>query len=134
MVYLTGRQKLAAALLCALALIGAGLRLFLVERGGPVSRNETSTAADSAVVSRLVLKLADYTGPVRINTADARVLERLPGVGPQLAARIVKERARGGPFSGADDIAARVKGIGPVTVERWGENVTFSDSASRGEK
>ena len=134
MVYLTGKQKLAAVLLCALALIGAGLRLFLVERGGSVSRNSAPTAADSAVVARLALKLADYTGPVRINTADARILERLPGVGPQLAARIVKERGRGGPFNGPDDIAARVKGIGPATVARWGESVTFRDSASREKK
>ena len=134
MVYLTGKQKLAAVLLCALALIGAGVRLFLVEGGGSGERARTLSAADSAVVAGLTRKLAEYTGPVRINTADARALERLPGVGPRLAERIIEERARGGPFGGLQDLAARVRGIGPATAAHWEGRITFSDSTSEGEK
>ena len=118
------RHVLAAVLLCALALIGAGVRLFLIEGGGSGERARTLSAADSAVVAGLTRKLAEYTGPVRINTADARALERLPGV----------ERARGGPFGELQDLAARVRGIGPATAAHWEGRITFSDSTSEGEK
>ncbi len=55
---------------------------------------------------------------VDINTADAATLARvLEGVGPAKAAAIVEHRRRHGPFRRAEDLA-RVKGIGPRTVER----------------
>jgi len=38
------------------------------------------------------------TTPVSINLAPREELERLPGVGPALAARIVEHRERHGPF------------------------------------
>lgn len=54
---------------------------------------------------------------VPINTASAKELESLPGIGPALAQRIVAERVRGGPFRRLEDLR-RVKGIGPKTVAR----------------
>lgn len=54
---------------------------------------------------------------VPVNRADAAALEALPGIGPALAAAIVAERERGGPFRTADDLD-RVRGIGPALVER----------------
>ncbi|MBN2288127.1 MAG: helix-hairpin-helix domain-containing protein [Candidatus Glassbacteria bacterium] len=130
MSFLTGKQKLAAALLCALALVGAGVRLFLAERRGAGGQAAGGAAADSAVVAALTAELAEQTGPVRINAADARTLERLPGIGPLLAARIVAERGRGGPFSGPEQLAARVSGIGASTVAQWEGRATYSDSTS----
>lgn len=55
---------------------------------------------------------------VDINRADADELQRLPGIGPALAARIVAER-RLRPFESVDDLR-RVQGIGAATVERLG--------------
>lgn len=52
--------------------------------------------------------------PDRASAAD---WERLPGIGPALAARIVADRAARGPFGGPEGLS-RVKGIGPKTVER----------------
>lgn len=50
-------------------------------------------------------------GPrLNLNTATARELERLPGVGPALAARVVEHRARYGPFRRAEHLMA-VRGI-----------------------
>lgn len=49
---------------------------------------------------------------VNINTADAAVLDKLPGIGPSTAARIVADRAANGPFATPDDLG-RVSGIGP---------------------
>jgi competence protein ComEA len=56
-------------------------------------------------------------GRVAVNRADAAELATLPGIGPALAGAIVAERARGGPFRRPEDLA-RVRGIGPATVER----------------
>jgi competence ComEA-like helix-hairpin-helix protein len=55
--------------------------------------------------------------PVRVNSASAEELERLPGVGPRLAEAIVADRARHGPFRDVADLS-RVRGIGPVLLER----------------
>lgn len=52
--------------------------------------------------------------PDRASAAD---WERLPGIGPALAARIVADRSARGPFGGPEGLS-RVKGIGPKTVER----------------
>ena len=53
---------------------------------------------------------------VDVNTATVAELERLPGIGPALAARIVEERNQHGPFSSVQDIT-RVSGIGEKTIE-----------------
>lgn len=51
------------------------------------------------------------------NTASAEELDRLPGIGPALADRIVAERERGGPFTSVADLE-RVRGIGAATRRR----------------
>ncbi len=48
---------------------------------------------------------------ININTADARALESLPGIGPALAQRIVEYRTANGPFTSPDDLV-NVPGIG----------------------
>jgi competence protein ComEA len=75
-------------------------------RGGPDARR---TAA-----SRL---RAPALGALDPDRATAEDWERLPGIGPALAARIVADRAARGPFGGPEGLA-RVRGIGPRTVER----------------
>lgn len=53
---------------------------------------------------------------VDVNRADAAELQRLPGIGPALAERIVDER-RVRPFHSVGDLV-RVRGIGSATVAR----------------
>ncbi len=62
---------------------------------------------------------------VDVDRASAQELQRLPGVGPGLARRIVEERNRSGPFG---DTAAlrRVQGIGPSKLRRMAPNLAFS--------
>lgn len=48
---------------------------------------------------------------VNLNTATREELERLPGVGPALAARVVEHRVRYGPFRRAEHLIA-VQGFG----------------------
>lgn len=59
-----------------------------------------------------------------LNRADARSLQVLPGVGPVLARRIVAGR----PYDSVDDLA-RVRGIGPATLERLRGQVRCDRSA-----
>lgn len=63
------------------------------------------------------LRLTVDGAVVDLNLADADALQRLPGIGPTLAARVVASRAEEGPFRGLDDLE-RVSGIGPATVAR----------------
>lgn len=51
------------------------------------------------------------------STATAEALAGLPRIGPTLAHRIVEAQADG-PFRSPEDLRARVRGIGPVTLAR----------------
>ena len=57
--------------------------------------------------------------PVRVNlnTGRAAELQRLPGIGPKLAERVIAFRNQHGPFRHPADIV-EVKGIGPKTYEK----------------
>lgn len=65
------------------------------------------------------------TGPVDVDRADATTLDKLPGIGPALAQRIVDDRLAHGPF-GSLEALERVRGIGPSLVARLRDHVTFS--------
>jgi competence protein ComEA len=60
---------------------------------------------------------------VNINTADATVLESLPGIGPSLAQRILDYRQVHGPFARIEDIQ-EVSGIGPATFAKIQDLIT----------
>src|SRR5690606_15948173 len=54
--------------------------------------------------------------PIDVNVATARQLERLPGIGPTLATRIVDDRTARGPFATLEALR-RVRGVGDRTLE-----------------
>ena len=56
---------------------------------------------------------------VDLNRASVEDLQRLPGVGPVAAQRIVDERDAGGPFASVEDLV-RVPGFGPAKVRVLG--------------
>ena len=107
------RDLLALLLLSALALLGVLWPLFTDDppEGGARAR-----------ASR-VRQAAERIDP---NTASPASLQRLPDVGPVLAGAIVADRQAhpGQPFTCPEDLA-RVKGIGPGTVERLRPYLTF---------
>jgi competence protein ComEA len=55
------------------------------------------------------------SGRVRLNVAEVKELDALPGIGPATAAAIVDHRRRNGPFRTLDDLDA-VNGIGPARI------------------
>ncbi|MEX1361822.1 MAG: helix-hairpin-helix domain-containing protein [Nannocystaceae bacterium] len=69
-------------------------------------------------------ELAALRQPVPLNRASEQELTSLPRVGPVLARRIVESR----PFASVDELL-RVRGIGPVTLERLRPRVRIDDSA-----
>lgn len=68
--------------------------------------------------------------PVDLNRSGPQALEGLEGVGPSVAAAIVEDRARRGPFYAPEDLA-RVAGVGPRVVADVGGRVTVGDVGPR---
>ncbi|GHV08860.1 hypothetical protein FACS1894217_12000 [Clostridia bacterium] len=60
---------------------------------------------------------APALGPVNINSADLQELQRLPGIGPAIAQRILDDRAANGLYRTVDELQ-RVKGIGEKMMEK----------------
>jgi competence protein ComEA len=68
---------------------------------------------------------AGAAGPrLEINRASAAELERLPGIGPALARRIVAYRDTAGPFQRLEELD-RVPGIGPAILARLAPLLRF---------
>jgi len=57
-----------------------------------------------------------WAGPVNINTADAKTLETLDGIGPAKAQAIVDYRKQNGLFRSVEDLG-KVDGIGDKTLD-----------------
>lgn len=99
-------------------------------------RRETSAAQDRAnrllfigVVAAFAIAIAVVqvrhwidSGPVDLNRAPAATLETLPGIGPGTARAIIEAR----PFAAVEDLE-KVKGIGPVTLEKLRPRVTVGE-------
>lgn len=68
---------------------------------------------------------------IDVNTATAEQLQLLPGIGPSRAAAIIENRRAMGPFRTVEDLA-RIRGIGPATVEGVRPYVTLSMPAAGG--
>jgi len=62
---------------------------------------------------------------VGINTASSEELQRLPGIGPAIADRIIEYRARYGLFRSVDELTA-VKGIGPKTFAKLESQIVLN--------
>jgi competence protein ComEA len=77
------------------------------------ARKKATSASDKSVASQ---KGADLKEPIDINQASLQDLQRLPGIGPKMAQRIVDERQKN-PFKAVEDLR-RVSGIGVKTLER----------------
>jgi competence protein ComEA len=78
------------------------------------SQGPASTDTKAAVVQ-----------PVNLNTATAAQLEKLPGIGPKMAARIVEFRQKNGPFKKTEELM-NVKGLGEKLFLRLKPNLTVT--------
>lgn len=68
--------------------------------------------------------MGQQVAPINVNTADAELLQELPGIGPSRAEALIKEREANGEFSDADDLT-RISGIGEATVGTIRDEIEF---------
>ena len=109
---MTTVEKRAIAIIIAAFVAGAGV--WTVRR---VRLSRLAAAAPIAITNEASDILPESGSlQVNINTAGEYELEALPGIGPVLAARIVADREKQGPFSAVEQIQ-RVSGIGPKRFE-----------------
>lgn len=143
MVELTPSERRSLALAALLVVAGAGARWGLTpgpaswawEQQGPRPGPEGLDSLRAAVqrnrerARRAALPLApgERLDP---NTAPTVELDRLPGVGPSTAKRIAEAR-RDRPFLRTDDLL-RVRGIGPVTLEKVRPHLSLPDGPATG--
>ncbi len=88
---------------------------------------KTSSAGQNSL--SLTVPLDSQGGqPQRIdlNSADAWLLDALPGIGPSTAASIVDYRNKNGPFRMVRDLL-RIPGIGEGTLQRINDYVTVGE-------
>jgi competence protein ComEA len=127
---MSATERRALLLLFSLALVGQGVRWFLLRPEEPPGQVELLAAlppASPAAHRDSLAALARPLGPeerIDADQASAAELARLPKVGPALARAIVAHRQANGPFSGLAGLD-RVPGIGPGLLAAVGPHLTF---------
>ena len=150
----TPAERQALLFLAAVAVIGGGVRaagtrtlareVARAERGVAPSADLATRALDAQIAAvdsarrhgrapkanartraaRTITEPTLLPGPVPSPVLSIE-LERLPRIGPALAARIVAWRAAHGPFESMESLR-HVRGIGPATARMLAPLVTFS--------
>jgi competence ComEA-like helix-hairpin-helix protein len=99
---------------------GQGLTLTLPAgsppSSGPVNADTVKAGGGTNPESGTGLK-------ININTADVTELQKLPGIGPSIAARIVEYRVQNGPFRAIEEITG-VRGIGEARLNSLRNSIT----------
>lgn len=106
-------QKVAAIGLACLALIA----IFAIGRN--YLQNDATVTLTPLSEGETRVELPDPHS-IALNHATAEELQTIPGIGPEISARIVAERARTGGYKSVDDIRW-VKGIGPDRAREFGQ-------------
>ena len=87
--------------------------------------NPSSVVSSGTVINSGSVSSVTAGGKININTAGEAELDKLSGVGPALAGRIIQYRTEHGPFARPEDLQ-NVSGIGAKTYEKMASQVTVS--------
>lgn len=115
-------------LLLGIIIIAASISGFLIrEREMQSYVVETITDADDIYSTRspsvdIEDAPEEADGKININTASVSQLQRLDGIGPEKAKRIIRYREQYGCFEVIEDIM-KVEGIGRKTFEKFKDNI-----------
>jgi competence ComEA-like helix-hairpin-helix protein len=83
----------------------------------------TGAVAQASFSKEANLKTASVRAEqVNVNTADAKQLQQVKGIGPSMAQKIVTARKKGGEFKSAADLSRRVKGLGEKRLAKLKAN------------
>ncbi len=108
---------------------GATLQDALNAAGGATSEAASASVNLAAPVRNgdqlRIPTAAELPQRININTADAWLLEALPGVGAELSGRIIEYRNQNGPFTRTEDLT-RVKGISQSVFEKIKDRITVN--------
>lgn len=94
------------------------------QTGGEGQTPAGGDAAASAGALEVPTPVASQEGKVNVNTAGARELMDLPGIGEKKAQAMIDYRNREGAFRSLSDLG-KVKGIGPKMLEKLKPLVVF---------
>ncbi len=94
-----------------------GSRLWVPEVGDEAAPDVVPASAGAGNPGRDEASGGLGAAPVNLNRADEAALQRLPGIGPALAAAIVEHRRSAGPFAAVDELI-EVSGIGPAKLDQ----------------
>ena len=140
MLALTPTERRGALVIVVVLLIGAGFdqwRLHGARPAPPASVNipgagigPTAAPDPGSYPVAVPTPVGPSPGLVDLNRATLADLDRLPGIGPVLASRIVAHRDRHGPFRDPAELIA-VPGIGPALAARLAPWVTVAAAAPR---
>lgn len=114
---MSARERVVLAVVGCIALVAVGV-LAWQQRRAPLLIERTPAPSQAAVWDAALASARQ----VDVNTADVAELERLPGVGPALARRIVAYRAAHGPFRSLEGLSG-VAGIGSKTIKALADYV-----------
>lgn len=84
--------------------------------GAAATGDMTYASAPAAASRSTSSRNLPAPGSISLNTASGAELDRLPGVGPSTAAKILAYRRENGGFTSIDELLA-VKGIGPKKLQ-----------------
>ncbi|MGH7678094.1 MAG: ComEA family DNA-binding protein [Gemmatimonadaceae bacterium] len=96
-----------------------------IERVDSVRATRQSPKTSKTRVKKAVIVPAVDSQPIDLDRATVTEIERLPGIGPTLAQRIVAHRDTAGSF-GEIEALCQVRGVGPALAARLRPLVTFS--------
>jgi comEA protein len=85
-----------------------------------------AAAAEEAAQATAPSKLE---GKLNINTADAKQLAMLPGIGEKTAANIIDYRTQNGNFKAVEDLS-KVKGVGKKTLEKINNHIILEGQST----
>ncbi|MFH1088521.1 MAG: helix-hairpin-helix domain-containing protein [Patescibacteria group bacterium] len=90
----------------------------------PIKGDTATSIASETTTSTGTIGSTGLTSIININTASATELDRLPGIGPIIAGRIIDYRQKHGAFKRKEDIV-KVSGIGSAMYAKIKDQITL---------